>query len=30
VACITSLDNPVRFDIETGHLPALEAAYDAP
>jgi len=30
VACITSLENQVRFAIETGQMPALEAAYDAP
>jgi multiple sugar transport system substrate-binding protein len=30
VACITSLDNQVRFAIETGQRPAREAAYDAP
>lgn len=30
VACITSLANQVRFAVETGQMPALEAAYDAP
>jgi multiple sugar transport system substrate-binding protein len=30
IACITSLENQVRFAIETGQMPAREAAYDAP
>jgi multiple sugar transport system substrate-binding protein len=30
VACIASLDNQVRFAVETGQMPALEAAYAAP
>jgi multiple sugar transport system substrate-binding protein len=30
VACITSLENQVRFAVETGQMPAREAAYDAP
>ncbi len=30
IACITSLENQVRFAVETGQMPAREAAYDAP
>lgn len=30
IACITSLENQVRFAIETGQMPARAAAYDAP
>ncbi len=30
IACITSLGNQVRFAVETGQMPAREAAYDAP
>ena len=30
IACITSLRNQVRFAVETGQMPAREAAYDAP
>ena len=30
IACITSLDNQVRFAVETGQMPARKAAYDAP
>lgn len=29
-ACITSLENQVRFAVETGQMPAREVAYDAP
>lgn len=30
ISCITSLENQVRFALETGQMPAREAAYDAP
>jgi multiple sugar transport system substrate-binding protein len=29
-ACITSLENQVQYAIDTGNMPALEAAYEAP